>query len=128
MVHLIRDSFFGHLIRLSTNGRVFQYPEELDPSIWQRYINEEKSANLAAYGKTEVDDSDAKDSPRDSGSPTRTLFSENDTSPSQGVGAQHDQHVPLHNGDGSRRQVDAEKGRDVYLVDWYGPDDPEVCL
>lgn len=103
MSDLIRDSFFGHTIRLISNGRVLHYPEELDPSIWQRYINEKKSANMAMYGKTEIPESESKDTPRDSKSPS------------------------LSSGNGDNRPVDAEKGRDVYLVDWYGPDDPEVC-
>lgn len=103
MSDLIRDSFFGHLLRLVSNGRFLHYPEELDPSIWQRYINEKKSANMAMYGQTESPESDSKDPPRGSDSPTPS------------------------NGNGDKRLVDAEKGRDVYLVDWYGPDDPEVC-
>lgn len=102
MSDLIRDSFFGHFLRLVSNGRVLHYPEELDPSIWQRYINEKKSANMAMYGQTEVPDDDSKDTPRDSNSPSP------------------------YNEKGDNRRVDAEKGRDVYLVDWYGPDDPEV--
>lgn len=104
MSDLFRDSFFGHFLRLVTNGRVLHYPEELDPSIWQRYVNEKKSANMAMYGKTEVPEDDSKDTPRDSNSPTP------------------------YNENGVHRQVDSEKGRDVYLVDWYGPDDPEVCI
>lgn len=102
MSDLIRDSFFGHFLRLVSNRRVLHYPEELDPSIWQRYINEKKSANMAMYGQTEAPDGDSKDTPRDSNSPSP------------------------YNENGDNRRVDAEKGRDVYLVDWYGPDDPEV--
>ncbi|KAJ4397803.1 GTPase-activating protein [Gnomoniopsis smithogilvyi] len=112
MVHLIRDSFFGQCLRLVTSGRVLHYPEELDPTIWKRYINEEKSANLAAHGKTELEDGESRKSPRDSGSLTRTLSTDHGRSQSQDE---------LRN----YRPVDPEKGRDVYLVDWYGPDDPE---
>jgi hypothetical protein len=24
-------------------------------------------------------------------------------------------------------RVDPEKGKDLHVVDWYGPDDPQVC-
>ena len=54
MSDLIRDSVFGQLVRLATGGKVFQYPDETDPSIRERYINKEKSANLARYGTAEA--------------------------------------------------------------------------
>lgn len=50
---LVRDSFFGQLVRLVTNDRLFKYPEEIDPSIWHQFINPEKSRNLALFGTPE---------------------------------------------------------------------------
>ena len=37
---------------------------------------------------------------------------------------EHHTNAALNNGRG--RRIDPEKGRDLYIVDWYGPDDPEA--
>ena len=50
---LIRDSTFGHLVRLATGGKAFQYAEERDPELWKKYVNEEKSGYLAHYGEAQ---------------------------------------------------------------------------
>lgn len=50
---LVRDSLFGKVVRIISNNRVFQYPEEIDPTIWHQYINPVKSRNLALYGTPE---------------------------------------------------------------------------
>lgn len=124
MIHLVRDSFFGQCLRFFTRGRVFHYPEELDPSIWERYINETKSANLATHGKTEVPERQEMDPHRYSDGRTRRSSSEQNSSKSVVEPAPH----TLQGKKDRTRRVDAEKGRDLYLVDWYGPDDPEVRL
>jgi len=48
MLELIRDSAFGHCVRLVTRGKYLQYPEERDPEIWKKYVSHEKSG-YAAY-------------------------------------------------------------------------------
>ena len=52
MNDLFRDTVAGHLLRLITRNKILQYPEERDPSIWERYLNKDKSANMALYGST----------------------------------------------------------------------------
>ncbi|OAP64980.1 hypothetical protein AYL99_00952 [Fonsecaea erecta] len=52
MEDLFRDTVVGQILRLVTGRRILQYPEERDPSIWQRYLNVEKSANMAIHGST----------------------------------------------------------------------------
>ncbi|PSK34815.1 hypothetical protein B9Z65_1398 [Elsinoe australis] len=49
---LIRDSFFGHAVRLISANRLFTYPEERDPSVAEAYYNHEKTLNLSLYGET----------------------------------------------------------------------------
>lgn len=128
MIDLIRDSFFGNCLRLVTGGKVLSYPEELDPSTWQRYINEDKSANMADHCKTEVPESELSGQHQGGTSRTRPSFPGRSSSAANGVeSGQYTRHA-LRNKSESPRRVDPEKGRDVYLVDWYGPDDPEVCL
>ncbi|KIW81811.1 hypothetical protein Z517_04837 [Fonsecaea pedrosoi CBS 271.37] len=52
MEDLFRDTVAGQILRLVTGNRILQYPEERDPSLWQRYLNVEKSANMAVHGST----------------------------------------------------------------------------
>lgn len=117
MAGLFRDTFFGHCVRLITRGKVFQYPEEVDPSIWTKYVHAEKSANMAQYGQTTVPEGSSRKSlgqgprlqPRDSRSSSATEVD----------------HEVIANSS-HERHIDPEKGKDHYIVDWYGPNDPEV--
>lgn len=192
MSDLVRDSVFGQLVRLATGGKVFQYPDEYDESLREKYINKEKSANLAVYGSLsapqEADekelespssgsssrqdlDKDAEKDPENQGDlqqpqqPQQPQRSTSHTSPpatrvtsrgSNPIGRLHSAEPrpnPLQRtssgnsflnelreresrqsrqvervNTASGRRVDPEKGRDIHLVDWYGPDDPEVCF
>ena len=51
MKELLRDTIFSHRVRLITRRKVFQYPEEVDPSIWKKYVHAKKSANMANHGQ-----------------------------------------------------------------------------
>jgi hypothetical protein len=180
MSDLVRDSVFGQLVRLTTGGRVFQYPDEYDESIREKYINKEKSGNLALYGSTSVPQEAQKENDLDSSISEGEEDSEKDlekhgnlaepergatpTSPAATrVTSRGSNIARMHSSDArpsamhrinsrsssfmnelretrsrqsvnmgrvntaSGRSVDPEKGRDIDLVDWYGPDDPEVC-
>lgn len=109
---LIRDSFFGHVCRLLTGGKVFQYPEEKDPSYWLRYINEDKSLHMAHHGR-----------------PTPPMDAEEEEKKKE------ETTVVKETADGgiietsTSAAVDIElgpRGRVEKIVDWDGPDDPEV--
>lgn len=78
VLDLIRDSAFGHIVRLASRGKYFQYAEEADPSLWKKYINEEKSNHQSQRGSE------------------------------------------------ASSQIDPEKGRDRKIIDWFGPEDPDV--
>lgn len=52
MSALIRDSAFGQIVRLLSRKRLFRYPEEVDSSSWQKYINVEKTLRVARTGST----------------------------------------------------------------------------
>ncbi|KAG5660904.1 hypothetical protein KAF25_002547 [Fusarium avenaceum] len=112
MKELIRDTIFSHTLRLMTGGKVFKYPEEEDSSLWKKYVHTEKSANMAKYGQVQP--------PEDSEQQARE--SQTRSSSSSTV-------VPSRRSEGvngaSGHPIDKEKGKDVYVVDWYGPDDPE---
>lgn len=51
----IQDSVVGHAVRILTKGPFFKYTEDKDPSLWQRYINFEKSGRMAYTGRIDVD-------------------------------------------------------------------------
>jgi DHA1 family multidrug resistance protein-like MFS transporter len=101
---LIRDSPFGHTVRLLTRNKVFQYPEERDAEIWKKYVNQEKSGNMAQHGSPEAPEGRNSS---DSSSQTQVGDGVNEAS---GV------------------RVDPEKGKDKHVIDWYGADDAQVSL
>ena len=117
---LIRDSAFGQLVRLATGSRIFYYPEERDNSLYSKYINAEKSSNLARTGTTESKPLNTDGEKRlDSDLPTP-----NDAaSPNSSRSTLADPNALVNVASGTA--VDPERGRDGDVVDWFGPDDPE---
>ncbi|PVI02030.1 MFS general substrate transporter [Periconia macrospinosa] len=117
---LFRDSTFGQVVRLASGGRVFPYPEERDPSLWEKYINEEKSGYLAHHGNTQPPE-EGQDLNTARG--IRTGEANNTTSSFSSSGT----HLPEKDNPNGTNGVglDPEKGVDRAVIDWYGPDDPE---
>ena len=128
MRELLRDTAFGHLIRLVSGKRLLKFPEEADPSIWTRFIDEKKSGYLAHHGDT--------DPPEDGlileglgGVRTR----ENEYSLFPPPRLWNLERVQSYNSragsavinQASGIKVDPEKGRDSHLVSWWGDNDPE---
>ena len=112
MKGLMRDTAFGQIVRVVSGRRFFKYSEEENHELWKQFIDEKKSANLAHHGTVEP--------------------------PEEGEEADGNQQTPREDSDSSSRthvdgqvneasgvRVDPEKGRDINLVSWYGPDDPE---
>lgn len=130
MTELIRDTAFGHLIRLITNKRFLKFQEEADPSIWTRYIDEKKSGYLAHHGDTNPPEDG--DMPEGLGgvrtredqytlqTPPRLSTHDSSDSSRTRVG---DDSEKVNNASGMK--IDPEKGRDLHMVSWYGPNDPE---
>jgi DHA1 family multidrug resistance protein-like MFS transporter len=119
MAGLIRDTLFGHLLRLISHGKILPYEEDRDPSLWKRYVDTEKSGRVAHHGHTgeeEIEDQqqavDDTRTPRDSRGSSSTR-----------VGS----HEGVRNEVNGVR-VDPEKGKDVTIVTWLSEDDPEVGI
>ncbi|KAF5676591.1 MFS DHA1 multidrug resistance [Fusarium heterosporum] len=113
MKDLLRDTIFSHTLRLMTGGKVFKYPEEEDSKLWKKYVHTEKSANMARHGQTEPPEDNER---QGRGAQTRHSSSSSTVVPSRrSEGVNEPSGVP----------VDKEKGKDIHVVDWYGPDDPE---
>lgn len=115
---LIRDSAFGHVVRLVSRGKLFPYPEERDPNLWKRYVHEEKSGHMALHGSTEPPEEKSDELDQAQGLRARE---QNNSSASSRT------HVPDGFNEASGVRVDPEKGKDKHVIDWYGSDDPQVC-
>ena len=120
MSDLFRDTIAGQLIRLATGSKYLKYPEERDPSLIERYINVEKSENLARTGTTQSKNPE-KEKEAGLQSPLRSPSrSSSDTQ----FESEEQANALVNVVSGAK--IDPEKGRDGHVVDWYGPHDPEV--
>ena len=45
MEALIRTTVFGQAVRLASGNRLLQYPDELDPSLWKKCIEQTEPAS-----------------------------------------------------------------------------------
>lgn len=93
MATQIRETAFGQLTRRLSNNRWFRYPDEVDPTLWEKYLRDRESTTEEKHCRSSPSGADASSSGPEGPA-----------------------------GDGPRS---VEDGQDVYLVDWYGPDDPE---
>lgn len=113
---LIRDSPFGHIVRLVTRNKVFQYPEERDPELWKKYVNQEKSGYMAHHGSTDAPEEGSEELNNAQGIRGRERNSRSSSDTQIGDGFNEASGV----------KVDPEKGKDKHVIDWYGPEDPQV--
>ncbi|KAI8625854.1 MFS transporter [Xylariaceae sp. FL1651] len=126
MKELMRDPFFGHCVRILTNSRFFEYPEEVDSSIWKNYVHLEKPSNIAHYGQTS---GPSIGGGSEQGSEAQIVGQNSrGSTPSQSNGihdrpslsaTQVDTHVVVHGHPG--RKIDPEKGKDYCIVDYENP-------
>ena len=133
MMELIRDTAFGHLIRFVTKKKCLQYPEEKDLSIWTKYIDGKKSANLAHHGDrnpledgTDLGEGTGGVRPREHGAlepPPNARHGSTSSSDSSRTRVSDENFNHASGG-----KFDPEKGQDYHLVTWYGDDDPGMSL
>ena len=111
MTELIRDTVFGHLLRWVTKGKVLPHPEDLDISLWKKYVHEEKTLNMAGHGHTGAQDPVQHTPQERSGSNIS-----DDTSQTR-YEAEHPRNA-------LGMKVDPEKGKDVNVIH-FEHNDPE---
>lgn len=111
---LIRDSPFGHIVRLVTRKKYFQYPEEKDPNLWKNYVNQEKSGYVAHHGNTSP--------PEEEVDGLREARGVRDREGSESSRTEVGEEFNYASG----MRIDQEKGKDQHVIDWFGPDDPQV--
>lgn len=117
MSDLFRDAPVGQMIRWMTKNKYLQYPEEKDTSMYGKFINREKSGNMARYGQSNPPEDEEKEEKQDDNQDCSRHNSESSDPTLRGEG------TTLNSASG--KAVDPEKGKDVNLVDWWGPNDPE---
>lgn len=96
-----------------------QYPEEKDSNMWKKYVNKEKSGYVAHHGNTTAPEEEVEELSQAQGTRTREGRDSEASSATQ---------VPEGYNSASGVRVDPEKGKDKHVIDWYGPDDPQVRL
>ncbi|KJX93934.1 caffeine resistance protein 5 [Zymoseptoria brevis] len=119
MTELIRDTAFGHIVRFVSRGKLLQYAEERDPSIYTRYLDEKKSGYLAHHGDTNP--------PKDGEEPEWAALGGARTREEKRRSSSRSSRTEV--GDdvnhASGVKVDPEKGKNVDVVGWYGDNDTE---
>ena len=113
MATLMHDSIAGFALRFLSGGRIFQYAEEKDPSLWKRFTNIEKSGRMARLGRM-----DSVEVPEDDSVGTNESFTQ---TPSAAWSHEGDRFQGL-----TGVRIDPEKGKDVYLIGWWDDNDQEV--
>jgi DHA1 family multidrug resistance protein-like MFS transporter len=93
----MESTIFGQLVRHVSGNRIFRYPDEIDCCfLWTSATQ------------------------RDCSQPAQPISPENNEAP-------NDLEKEEQNVAASQHQTEGrENGSDLLVVDWYGPDDPEV--
>lgn len=142
MKELIRDTVFGHFLRIVTKIKVLSYEEERDPSLWKQFLDKEKSGNLARHGSVNEPQKDEEKEGQAGGDESsdnqgfkddEVPNGEEQRQPQRETNPESRRSSDTRVGEQERRNeasgvvIDPEKGRDVSLITWFGDDDPEVC-
>ena len=130
MTELFRDTPFGHLLRFVSRGKILQYPDEANPSIYSQYLAKKQSDRSSSASGEEKprDQPAARPQLQNTLSRTESLSLYNELSRTHsarsqqqtGAGEQYGSATTTVAGD-----AEGEKGDDPNLVTWYGDDDPE---
>jgi MFS transporter, DHA1 family, multidrug resistance protein len=91
-----QSTIFGQLIRLLSGSRFFKYYDEINPSLWKKAV-QQQGTPAPTIVESEQEDMEMRVVPSETSLSSQTL------------------HPSGH-----------EDGRDILVVGWYGPDDPEV--
>ena len=104
MTTQIRDTQFGHVVRFLSRRRLLRYSDEIDASMYKSSI----PSKLEQGADVQIQERDVQAIGR------RANAEEADKQ----QGDREDAHT----------SPTCQSEKDVLLVNWYGPDDPEVCI
>ena len=111
----IRDTAFGHLLRLISSNRLLKFPDERDPSLCKQSVP--SGSVIAPNPQLRVSIGSGSQS-----SSEPHIDPEQGASPASGICNPSDSKIQNTDPDGAP----IEKRNDIILVDWYGPGDQEV--
>jgi DHA1 family multidrug resistance protein-like MFS transporter len=140
MKELVRDATFGHVLRIVSRNKILLYPEDQDPSLWERYLDKDKSRNMAKYGQ--LDEPEKEEQDDESGeSQSKEIEEESSDGEQRHTRAERDNVQDSRQSSDTRVEsqsqvrrtssgvhMDPEKGREVSVITWYGDNDPDVCI
>jgi DHA1 family multidrug resistance protein-like MFS transporter len=112
MASLLRDTQFGHFLRFISGNKLLRYPEEIDSSLWKKPIQKDTNPSI----------------PREHNSLEKTESKNSAIATATATDTDTDTPTPNHDLQDLRDNHIAEQGEDGFLVDWYGPNDPEVSI
>jgi DHA1 family multidrug resistance protein-like MFS transporter len=121
MATQFRDTACGQLIRLLSNKKLLRYPDELDPTMWKKFTHQHSSTEELVGSSDDVAIEAAPLTQRGGDDPEKN--SDHDRRSSAQMRQDEASHDPIN---GTLSSQMADEGRDIYIVDWYGPGDPEV--
>jgi hypothetical protein len=99
MASAFRDTLFAYILRSAFGSRVLRHEDEKSlPTIWQEKLSTQTSPRDSA--ETALNDAPRSDAASSCSGPTQCAD--------------------------APKKLDAEKGNDTLLVEWYGPTDPDV--
>lgn len=132
-MELFRDTSFGKISRIISRGKLFPYPEDKNPEIWQRYVDTDMSANMAHHGTTATAEEEAQKQKEKEDGDAGSDESQTDTRQTEdqragSSGSSNTRAQSPHRNEVSGAPVDPEKGRDVTIVTWYSDTDSEVSF
>ncbi|KAG0650048.1 Caffeine resistance 5 [Hyphodiscus hymeniophilus] len=130
MIEHLRDTILGHILRVVTRQKVLQYEEDRDPSVWKRYVDKEKSGNLAHHGTAEPAGEEDEEEVEEMASENTSQRTQQHTQANTGISRNSsdtrvDSQENERYNEASGVRVDPEKGRDVTIITWYSDNDPE---
>jgi DHA1 family multidrug resistance protein-like MFS transporter len=120
MANQIRDTPFGHLIRFLSSNKLLQYPDELDSSLYKKWVQANKDATVAHL---HLDSQEHKQHKQDNRNSATLKEAANPAVPSPSDSSEEKENRPNAS---NHPMIDADKN--IYLVGWYGLSDPEVCI
>ncbi|KAI1202124.1 major facilitator superfamily domain-containing protein [Nemania serpens] len=123
MATQFRDTACGQLIRLLSRKKLLRYPDEVDPALWKIFTHQQSSTEELVGSSDDVAVEAAPPAQRGGDDPEKNA--DYGRRSSAQVKTDEASHDPLKGTLSSQR---ADDGQDFYIVDWYGPGDPENPL
>lgn len=112
---LFQDTQFSAVVRMVSGKKLFRFPDEIDPSLWKKSVQKKQQDSTNTPNSSSEEDVEPR-------LPPTTLQGSDDSV----VRDKEIDNLPAQLLSDINHTV--EDGKDIFLIDWYGPDDPEVSM